>query len=42
MDGKGPLFIRVGDLIRYRTTDLLAWLSERTEGGVSAEEETLP
>jgi predicted DNA-binding transcriptional regulator AlpA len=28
--GKGPKFVRVGRLIRYRVSDLDAWLESRT------------
>lgn len=30
MLGKGPRYIRVGRLIRYRRADLLAWLERNT------------
>jgi hypothetical protein len=28
-DGRGPKFVRVGNLIRYRASDLEGWLSKR-------------
>jgi hypothetical protein len=31
-EGKGPSFIRVGRLVRYRLRTILNWLSENEEG----------
>lgn len=31
--GKGPAFVRVGRSIRYRDTDIAAWLEQRTQEG---------
>lgn len=30
---RGPTFIRIGRLIRYRATDLNAWIESQTSGG---------
>lgn len=39
MDGKYNLpFIRMGRAIRYRKSDLLAWLESRTVGGATNRE----
>ncbi len=32
MSGEGPCFVRVGRMIRYRQTDIEAWLASRTFG----------
>lgn len=32
LTGKGPAFIRIGRLIRYRRSDLDRWLAEQTVG----------
>jgi excisionase family DNA binding protein len=29
---RGPKFVRLGALVRYRSTDLLAWLEAQVEG----------
>ncbi|MCK9378249.1 MAG: helix-turn-helix domain-containing protein [Syntrophobacterales bacterium] len=34
-DGTGPVFIKVGRLIRYRTSDLDAWLAARRRRSTS-------
>lgn len=33
-DGSGPRGIRVGRHVRFRRTDIEAWLDRNTEGGV--------
>ncbi len=33
---KGPPFIRVGRLVRYRRSDVEAWLASRTVGKLAA------
>ncbi len=33
--GRGPRFIKIGRLIRYRTTDVDAYLRSQTRGGLS-------
>ncbi len=33
---KGPAFIKVGRLVRYRRTDVEAWLASRTVGKQAA------
>lgn len=30
-DGTGPAYIKLGHLVRYRTSDVEAWLAKRTE-----------
>ncbi len=31
--GGGPKFLRIGQAIRYRSTDFLEWLEQKLEGG---------
>ena len=35
-EGRGPTYIKVGRLVRYRMTDIEAWLSTRPQGGEAA------
>jgi predicted site-specific integrase-resolvase len=34
--GRGPSFLKVGSLVRYRPEDLEAWLTSRPTGGSRA------
>jgi excisionase family DNA binding protein len=33
INGRGPLFVKVGALVRYRPEDVEVWLGELTTGG---------
>lgn len=33
INGRGPLFVKVGALVRYRPEDVDAWLGELATGG---------
>jgi excisionase family DNA binding protein len=33
INGRGPLFLKVGALVRYRPEDVEAWLGELATGG---------
>lgn len=35
LQGRGPLFIKVGSLVRYRPEDLESWLDAQPTGGSS-------
>jgi predicted DNA-binding transcriptional regulator AlpA len=37
LSGKGPAFVKIGGLVRYRPSSISAWLDERTLGSTSDE-----
>ena len=41
MQGRGPVFIKLGNLVRYRREDVEAWLASCPKGGASFNNEEL-
>ncbi|CAN5462011.1 hypothetical protein BH11PLA2_BH11PLA2_51640 [soil metagenome] len=41
MNGKGPRYLKIGRLVKYRISDLEAWLESRARGGVTLESREL-